>query len=83
MRRTVEGNILFSQRLPMYPCRQEQMLFLIHTPPFLQGGVHTAGGRGGKQKLAKILGETNGIWICPAQRQILRINLVFPSKLTA
>lgn len=36
-------DLLLSQRPPVYPCRHEHMLFLIHTPPFLQGGLQTAG----------------------------------------
>lgn len=50
-RRKMEEIILFSQRLPVYPCTQEQMLFLIQTPPFLQGGLQTAGGRSRRQNL--------------------------------
>lgn len=34
---------LFSHLLPVYPCTQEHTLFLMHCPPFLQGGLHTAG----------------------------------------
>lgn len=34
---------LFSHLLPVYPCTQEHTLFLMHWPPFLQGGLHTAG----------------------------------------
>lgn len=34
---------LFSQRHPVYPSAQEQTLFLMHTPPFLQAGLQTAG----------------------------------------
>lgn len=33
---------LFSHLLPVYPCTQEHTLFLMHWPPFLQGGLHTA-----------------------------------------